>query len=508
MALIHHPIFLDLQGRPCVVVGAGSVGRPKVEGLVAAGADVTVVAPDAAERLADLVAAGRVTVMSRSYREGDLEGTLLAVAATDDPEVNAAVQQEGRRRGCLVNVVDTLPLCDFITPSVVRRGDLTVAISTCGRAPAYAARLRRELEATLDEGPATLLRRSRFWRRRILRNGMDSAARRAAWRTLVTGELGGPLPPDWEHPVPVPEVASPWREELGIVGVDMLHGSAEIAARVATALRAPGDVHDALRGRLGPGADIAVVGGEERREIWHASPDVSATAALLLAWLAERADLPLDDLEEHGFSFTGGEALAHALATAAGLRGIVPGTPSPPQVLAEAHDRGSLVARLLDAAGGAAGDAGEASGGNLLELALHAVGSRISPEVPAGLLLLGEVHAHEDPRPGRLAPVSAEEAAVPTAARRGPLVVVSAGPQRVSPDTVNGWLGAGWARLWLVDLALPPSVEPELAERTRVTLWDLDDLADATPRSARDASVLAPGRAAVERHLARLLGAR
>jgi siroheme synthase-like protein len=153
-----YPISLEVRGRKAVVIGHEAVGQGKVRGLLEAGAEVTVVAEDPAAALDRLERDGRARVLRRTYRPGDLEGAFLCVASSEDPETRAAIHREGRARGVLVNVMDDIPHCDFAAPAVVRRGDLVIAISTGGRSPALARRLRIELskqfgpewEAVLD----------------------------------------------------------------------------------------------------------------------------------------------------------------------------------------------------------------------------------------------------------------------------------------------------------------------------------------------------------------------
>ena len=150
------PIFLKLTGRPCLVVGAGGLAESKIESLRAAEARVTVIAPEASAAIRDLAAAGELTWVERAYREGDVaEETFLVVTATNAPEVNRAVYLEATSKSVLCNAVDDPPFCDFYFPSVVRRGDLQIAISTAGASPALAQRLRKELNAALpaDVGP-------------------------------------------------------------------------------------------------------------------------------------------------------------------------------------------------------------------------------------------------------------------------------------------------------------------------------------------------------------------
>ncbi len=143
------PLFLKLTARPTVVIGAGYLAESKVESLLAAQAHVTVVAPQINAKVRELADCGEISLKERCYQEGDLAGAFLAVAATDDPAVNRAVFAEAEAGGVLVNAVDDPPFCDFYFPSVVRRGDLLIAISTAGQSPALAQRLRKEINALL-----------------------------------------------------------------------------------------------------------------------------------------------------------------------------------------------------------------------------------------------------------------------------------------------------------------------------------------------------------------------
>jgi precorrin-2 dehydrogenase/sirohydrochlorin ferrochelatase len=143
------PIFLKLAARPCVVVGAGNLAESKIESLQAAHAKVTVIAPKASRRIVDLAEAGDVEWLQREYAVGDLTGNFLVVAATDVPAVNRAVFAEATEKNILCNAVDDPPFCDFYFPSVVRRGDLQIAISTAGASPALAQQLRKEINAQL-----------------------------------------------------------------------------------------------------------------------------------------------------------------------------------------------------------------------------------------------------------------------------------------------------------------------------------------------------------------------
>jgi precorrin-2 dehydrogenase/sirohydrochlorin ferrochelatase len=141
-----YPIFAVIEDKPCLVVGGGAVGERKVADLMAAGARVTVVSRTLTPELAALAERGEIRYLSEDFTEAQVEGMALVMAATDDPEVNAAVSAAAQARAIWVNVADEPQHCTFIVPAQVRRGDLTLAISTGGASPALASQLRQELQ--------------------------------------------------------------------------------------------------------------------------------------------------------------------------------------------------------------------------------------------------------------------------------------------------------------------------------------------------------------------------
>jgi precorrin-2 dehydrogenase/sirohydrochlorin ferrochelatase len=148
----YYPVFLDLEGRRVLVVGGGRVAEGKVQGLLAAHADITVVAPSITGSLGELASSGRIHFVARSYAAQDLDRHRICFVATDDGAINAQVAADCRARGVWVNAADDPTNCDFILPAVVREGPVVVAASTGGASPAMARRLREDLTAFLDEG--------------------------------------------------------------------------------------------------------------------------------------------------------------------------------------------------------------------------------------------------------------------------------------------------------------------------------------------------------------------
>jgi len=179
---------LRLDGRRCLVVGGGEVGLEKVEGLLVCGASVTLVAPSAHPELAALAAEGSIAWERREYAPADLDGSFLAIAATDDSEVNIAVHADAEARTMLVNVVDVPPLCNFILPAIVRSGPLAIAISTAGASPALAKRMKREIAAQFGEEYARLaviLNEARGWAKATLPTFQE---RRDFFESIVGGQ--------------------------------------------------------------------------------------------------------------------------------------------------------------------------------------------------------------------------------------------------------------------------------------------------------------------------------
>ena len=147
-----YPIFVELKGRPVIVIGGGHVGAEKVRGLLAAEAAITLISPDLIDELREHAEAGRIRHIARAYEEADLDdGYEFVMVATDDGAINADVAAAGKQRGLWVNAADDPQNCDFILPAVVRKGKITLAASTSGTSPALARRLREELDAYLTE---------------------------------------------------------------------------------------------------------------------------------------------------------------------------------------------------------------------------------------------------------------------------------------------------------------------------------------------------------------------
>jgi precorrin-2 dehydrogenase/sirohydrochlorin ferrochelatase len=205
MGARYFPVSLDLQGRRCVVIGAGREAHSKTTALLEAGAIVHLIGPEVDEATSALLAAEgvelvapaagppradtpRLTFEQRPYRPGDLAGAFLAFACTDVEAVNAAVALEGRRLGILLNVVDQPPRCNFIMPAVVRQGPLTLAITTDGNSPAMARRIKEELAEEFGEPYAEFLALMGSLRPGVKASGLPLATRSELYTRIVRSD--------------------------------------------------------------------------------------------------------------------------------------------------------------------------------------------------------------------------------------------------------------------------------------------------------------------------------
>jgi precorrin-2 dehydrogenase/sirohydrochlorin ferrochelatase len=187
--LVYYPALLDLNGRLAVLIGGGRVAARKLASLLEAGARVRLAAPKLDPRTEELAASPQVELLRRGFEPGDLDGACLAVCATDDQELNRMVAAEADRRGLFVNVVDVPSLCSFIVPAVVRRGELTLAVSTGGASPAAARRLREGLQDSYGPAWGPYLRLMRVLRRRVMARGRPAEENRPLFFALADSEL-------------------------------------------------------------------------------------------------------------------------------------------------------------------------------------------------------------------------------------------------------------------------------------------------------------------------------
>jgi precorrin-2 dehydrogenase / sirohydrochlorin ferrochelatase len=207
----YYPVFVNLQGKRCLVVGGGEVATRKVHGLLEAEARVVVVSPQLSKPLADLTMHGVIEYQPRPFHTGDVLDCALVIGATDQPEVNMAVYEAAQEHHVWVNIVDTPDACDFIAPAIVRRGALQIAISTGGQSPTLAKRIRMQLEELYGSEYTRLLETLGRERQRIRQLIRDPELRKAYYERLVDaalsklGSMKSPPPAPALHPLPCPD---------------------------------------------------------------------------------------------------------------------------------------------------------------------------------------------------------------------------------------------------------------------------------------------------------------
>jgi|LGVE01.1.fsa_nt_gb precorrin-2 dehydrogenase/sirohydrochlorin ferrochelatase len=185
----YYPVNLDVLNRKCLVVGGGRVGTRKVITLLGCGATITVVSPVASERLLELADDSLIRLKKRPYQTSDLDGMFLVFGTTDDEELNRQISADAEKLNMLCNIADRPKVCNFILPSIVSRGDLVISISTSGKSPAFAKKLRKELEKQFGEEYAEFLRLMGAIRKKLLRKEHQPEAHKHLFEQLINSGL-------------------------------------------------------------------------------------------------------------------------------------------------------------------------------------------------------------------------------------------------------------------------------------------------------------------------------
>ncbi len=185
----YYPVNLDVRNRRCLVVGGGSVGKRKAITLLNCGAVVTVVSPEFDQQLLDLVFTGSISLKKRHYQTADLNGMFLVIGATNNKKLNLQIKKDAEISGILCNIVDQPEACNFILPAIVQRGDLIIAISTSGKSPAFAKKLRKDLEKKFGREYALFLRLMGAIRTRLLGRNNNPEAYNHLFERLINSNL-------------------------------------------------------------------------------------------------------------------------------------------------------------------------------------------------------------------------------------------------------------------------------------------------------------------------------
>jgi precorrin-2 dehydrogenase/sirohydrochlorin ferrochelatase len=185
----YYPIFLDVLGRKCLVVGGGGVGTRKVVTLLECGASVTVVSPAASEKLVEMADNNLITLIKKPYESSDLDGMFLVFGTTDDEELNRQISVDAEKLNMLCNIADRPRVCNFILPAIVNRDDFVLAVSTSGKSPAFAKKLRKELEGQFGDEYAEFLRLMGAVRKKLLRQEHEPEAHKPLFEKLICSGL-------------------------------------------------------------------------------------------------------------------------------------------------------------------------------------------------------------------------------------------------------------------------------------------------------------------------------
>jgi precorrin-2 dehydrogenase / sirohydrochlorin ferrochelatase len=181
----YYPVNLNITNRNCLVAGGGRVASRKVQTLLSCGANVTVVSPEVCDAIAELGLAGRIRLVRRDWQDSDLDGQFMVIGATSDMAVNRRISAAAEQRNMLCNIADVPEICNFILPAVVRRGDLIVAVSTSGKSPAFAKKLRKDLEVAFGEEYARFLALMGAIRKRLLCEQHDPEEHKDLFEALI-----------------------------------------------------------------------------------------------------------------------------------------------------------------------------------------------------------------------------------------------------------------------------------------------------------------------------------
>ncbi len=185
----YYPIFLELEGKIALVFGGGKVAERKIETLLEYGAIIRIISRRLTKKLKSLVESGEIQHIGEDFRDIHLDNAFLVIAATDDKQLNHKISKSARNRGLLINVVDQLSDCDFIVPSIVRRGDLLIAISTSGKSPALAKKIRKKLDTQFGNEYKTFLILMGSLRKEILSMGLSNEENSRIFHEIVNTDI-------------------------------------------------------------------------------------------------------------------------------------------------------------------------------------------------------------------------------------------------------------------------------------------------------------------------------
>jgi precorrin-2 dehydrogenase/sirohydrochlorin ferrochelatase len=189
----YYPLNLDINTRDCLVIGGGQVGTRKVNGLLKCGAMVSVICPDATEKIIELAAQKKIIWHKRRYQSNDMQNRFLVIGATNDEWLNRKIHKDAQALKVLCNIADRPEICNFILPAVVQRGDLVITVSTNGKSPALAKKLRKELQQSYGEEYEPLLGLMGAIRKKLLKEAHAPETHKPLFEALVNGDLAAAI---------------------------------------------------------------------------------------------------------------------------------------------------------------------------------------------------------------------------------------------------------------------------------------------------------------------------
>ena len=208
----YYPVLIQLDGKKVIVVGGGAVAERKIETLLECGAEVHVISRELTPRLSDYREGGKIGCLGQEFNEDCLDQAFMAIAATDDPRLNHQVSEKAKEKGLLVNAVDQPSDCNFILPSVLRRGDLLIAVSTSGKSPALAKRVREALEERFGDEYGTFLVLMGRLREEILSQRLSQGENRRIFQELVSSPILEAIArEDWHGVATILNGIIPWQ---------------------------------------------------------------------------------------------------------------------------------------------------------------------------------------------------------------------------------------------------------------------------------------------------------
>lgn len=530
IASTYYPAFLDLRGRLVVVVGGGEVAYRKVESLLAAGAKVRVIAPQLHRGIELLAERGELYVLRREYRSGDLAGAMLVIAATAETEVNRQVSREATEGNVFLNVVDDPALCSFIVPSVIRRDELTVAISTGGLSPALAKRMRQKLEETLVPEYGPFLRLLGTLRGRVRTELPLAAQRETFWSEVVNSDAFERFRSRGEAAAVsrVEEILQRVRdgEPCKVVAVGLNHKMAPVELRERFALDEAGlgalleDLKSIARERI-------VISTCNRMELYMVPDHPKLAASEIKQYLhsVRCPDLPESEVLPYLYTLHNDVAARHLFAVASGLDSMILGEP---QILGQVRDAydvavargtvGSILSVLFQRAVAVGKRARTETGISRSAVSVSHAAVELARDLLGDIscrtvLLVGAGEMAElaaknlvDNGVGRIVVVNRTRSRAEALASRfgglalgwesmaeavagADIVVTSTGaPEPLFlPEAVEAAVRSRRHRpLFFIDIAVPRDVHPDVGGIDNVFLYDIDDLRSVVDANLRE----------------------